>query len=83
MFERGMGFSPYPLCAASAAGGALGLPEEGKAQGDQTGAQENHDDRIRRHDVPDVLDQIGQRRGVAENGRNSSGGSILNKTLLS
>ena len=80
MFERGMGFSPYPLCAASAAGGALGLPEEGKAQGDQTGAQENHDDRIRRHDVPDVLDQISQRRGVTKDGSDSSSralGSVL------
>lgn len=83
MRKRGMGRSPYPLSAASAASGTLGLPEDGKAQGDQTGAQEHQQHGICRHDVPHVTDQFSQRRGVTKNGSHSGGRSLLKSTLLS
>lgn len=51
-----MGSSPYPLCAASAAGSALGLAEDGKAQSHQTGADEQRQNGIGGHDVPDITD---------------------------
>lgn len=78
-----MGRSPYPLSAASAAGGTLGLAEDGKAQSDKTGAQEHQQHGISGHDVPNVTDQIGQRRGVTKDGSNSGGSSLLKSTLLS
>lgn len=83
MRKKGMGRSPYPLSAASAASGTLGFPEDGKAQGDQTGAQEHQQHGICRHDVPNVTDQVGQRRGVTKDGSNSGGRSLLKSTLLS
>ena len=82
MKERGMGRSPYPLCAASAAGGALGSPEDGKAQGDQASADEQRQNGICGHDVPNVLDQRGQRRGVTKDG-SDSGSRSLGSVLLS
>ena len=83
MRKRGMGRSPYPLSAASAASSTLGLAEDGKAQGHQTGAQKHQQHGIGRHDVPDVTDQVGQRRGVTKDGSNSGGSSLLKSTLLS
>ena len=78
-----MGRSPYPLCAASAAGSALGLAEDGKAQSHQTGANEQRQNGIGGHDVPDITDQRSQRTGVTKDGSNSGGSSFLKSTLLS
>ena len=81
--ERGMGRSPYPLCAASAAGSALGLAEDGKAQSHQTGADEQRQNGIGGHDVPDITDQRSQRTGVTKDGSNGGGSSSLGSALLS
>ena len=78
-----MGRSPYPLCAASAAGSALGLAEDGKAQSHQTGADEQRQNGIGDHDVPDITDQRSQRTGVTKNGSNGGRSSFLKSTLLS
>lgn len=78
-----MGSAPYPLCAASAAGSALGLAEERKTHSHQTGADEQRQNGICGHDVPDILDQRGQRRGVTKDGSNGGGGSSLGSALLS
>lgn len=78
-----MGRSPYPLCAASAAGSALGLAEDGKAQSHQTGADEYQQHGIAGHDVPDILDQCGQCGGVTQNSGDSHSGSSLGSALLS
>lgn len=75
-----MGRSPYPLCAASAAGSALGLAEDGKAQSHQTGADEQRQNGIGGHDVPDITDQ---RTGVTKDGSNGGGSSSLGSALLS
>ena len=78
-----MGRSPYPLCAASAAGSALGLAEDGKAQSHQTGANEQRQNGIGGHDVPDITDQRSQRTGVTKDGSNGGRSSFLKSTLLS
>ncbi len=78
-----MGSSPYPLCAASAAGSALGLAEDGKAQSHQTGADEQRQNGIGGHDVPDITDQRSQRTGVTKDGSNGGGSSSLGSALLS
>ena len=78
-----MGRSPYPLCAASAAGSALGLAEDGKAQSHQTGADEQRQNGIGGHDVPDITDQLSQRTGVTKDGSNGGGSSSLGSALLS
>ena len=62
-----MGSAPYPLSAASAAGSTLGLAEQGKAQRNQTCADEYQQHGIAGHDVPDILDQRGQCGGVTQN----------------
>ena len=81
--KRGMGRSPYPLFAASAAGSALGLAEDGKAQSHQTGADEQRQNGIGGHDVPDITDQRSQRTGVTKDGSNGGGSSSLGSALLS
>lgn len=79
-----MGSAPYPLSAASAAGSTLGLAEQGKAQRNQTCADEYQQHGIAGHDVPDILDQRGQCGGVIQNsGDSHSSGSSFGSTLLS
>lgn len=78
-----MGSAPYPLSAASAAGSALGLAEDGKAQSHQTGADEQRQNGIGGHDVPDITDQRSQRTGVTKDGSNGGRSSFLKSTLLS
>ena len=83
MRKRGMGSAPYPLSAASAAGSTLGLAEQGKAQRNQTGADEQRQNGIGGHDVPDITDQRSQRTGVTKDGSNGGGSSSLGSALLS
>lgn len=78
-----MGSAPYPLSAASAAGSTLGLAEQGKAQRNQTCADEYQQHGIAGHDVPDILDQCGQCGGVTQNSGDSHSGSSLGSALLS
>lgn len=78
-----MGSAPYPLSAASAAGSTLGLAEQGKAQRNQTCADEYQQHGIAGHDVPDILDQHGQCGGVTQNSGDSHSGSSFGSTLLS
>ena len=78
-----MGSAPYPLSAASAAGSTLGLAEQGKAQRNQTCADEYRQHGIAGHDVPDILDQRGQCGGVTQNSGDSHSGSSFGSALLS
>lgn len=78
-----MGSAPYPLSAASAAGSTLGLAEQGKAQRNQTCADEYQQHGITGHDVPDITDQRSQRTGVTKDGSNGGGSSSLGSALLS
>lgn len=76
-----MGRSPYPLCAASAAGSTLGPTENAETERNKRGADEHRQQRIGGHDVPDVADQGSQSAGVTKDGSDSSSG-ILNAYLL-
>ena len=78
-----MGSAPYPLSAASAAGSTLGLAEHGKAQRNQTCADEYQQHGIAGHDVPDILDQRSQSGGVTQNSGDSHSGSSFGSVLLS
>lgn len=73
-----------PLPAASAASGALGFLIKRKTKSHQRRADEHQQQRIAGHDVPHVLDHVGQRTGILQNlGDGDGGSSLLKSTLLS
>ena len=81
--QRGVGRSPHPLPAASAASGALGLAIERKAKSHQRRADKHKQQRIAGHDIPHVLDHIGQGTGIFQNLGDGDSGSSLGNALLS
>lgn len=78
-----MGQSPYPSKVAElAASGTLSLAIKNKAQAQQRAAQEQHQQGIRGHEIPNRTHQLTESTNVLQNVGNSHSSSFLKRFLL-
>lgn len=80
----GMGRTPHPQAATSAAGGTLSLTEYAKADTQQRDTDEHQQNRVSGHHIPHITDNGFDRAHIAKDaGYGSGSGSGLRRFLLS